>query len=449
MTPRTLDLSHQDSFLALAREEDHLQQSLQTLIDAQSEGLLAGFSHQQEHDTSSTGSRTPTTSVSVGRSTNNGQKTPPVTPVRQPAKRKVGLQGARRDISNAIDELAIVKTQEGHLLATALREKEQELAITKGLALKRTGLQERIQAVEEAAETPQQGRSRDELQAAERALADEISETETKLWNLQARHRHLRTEIATLDNSVQAKLSSYRAALALAETEAHDFLKREGHGTAMASNRIGNSNSSSSSSSSGRQGLWALPPDRRTLGMAEEQFRAETETLRQQAEGAEAERKALEEGALVWREVVQEVGRVETMLRDEMMLHHHQHASPPSLSPPPPPPRSSSASASIPPLPPTATPLRAMLRQMRAATGAIETHLRRAEERGWSLLVCTIGAELEALREGGRVLEGVLGSDVGDGVGGGDEGRGGEEDEDGPGVELLVEREGEGEGEGR
>lgn len=457
MTSFTSDTNHQDSFLALAREEDHLQKSLQALIDAQSEGLLAGFArdpYQQGNDASFTGSRTPTTSTSVGPRGSSGQNAAPVTPVRQPVRRKIGLRGARRGISRAIDELAVVKTQEGQLLATALREKEQELAIAQGLAQKQAGLEARIRGIEENAEAPRQaqGRGLDKLRAEERVLAEEIREAETKLWTLQARHRKLRTEIDTLDNSIQAKLSSYRAALSLAETEAREFLKgNDGSGSII--------NGSGSTSHGGQnQSLWALPADRRTLGMADEQFREETEKLRRRAEGAETERKALEEGALVWREVVKEVSRVETMLRAEMV----QDDAPPS--PPPPQPFPSphlsshpSMSVSIPtpssttstlktpssPLaPPSTNPKTSnptlILQQMRTATAALETHLRRAERKGWALLVCTVGAELEALVLGEGVLRGAVGGGEGgqDGVEG--EREEGADGEDEPGENLLV-----------
>lgn len=178
------DSDQQDTFLALARESDHLQQSLQTLIDAQSEGLLAGFADtqsQQEHEATSSGSRTPTTSASIGYSSTNVQNSAPVTPVRQPAKRKIGLQGARQGISRTIDKLAVVKIQEGQLLATAVRDKEQEINTTKALAQKQIKLEEQIRRIdEEDIEAPRQGsglgrgRKRDKLEAEERALAEEI-----------------------------------------------------------------------------------------------------------------------------------------------------------------------------------------------------------------------------------------------------------------------------------
>ncbi len=420
-----LPLHHPDAFRALSREGHHLQQSLQAFIDAQSEGLLAGsftaagISHADE--TASRGRRTPS-SESPARRNNL------VLPVRQPAPSKPGLQGARRGIARAMSQLEGLKAHEAELLEGALSAQEEDLTTAEALRQRREGLEASIRGIE-AEEASRHARG---LREEERLLDEEIRDLETKLAGMKARHRQLRAEIEGLDNRVQSQLSSYRAALALAEEETRKFLTRPSGPTGRGL-RPGKRSGES---------VWELPVGRRTLPMAEEQFREEHRMLLKRIAEVDEERTALEEGKQVWADVVREVTGVEKLLRNEMQrLNQSSTSSSPSVATSYPttqrmglPPETSVGDAT------TAAAagggvgggggggggeryaglegedqahgMHTVLLHIEAARKRVEAHWRTSVARGWSLLVCCVGAELEALKQGSDVLRAALGDDA-------------------------------------
>ena len=325
-------------------------------------------------------------------------------------------------------DLAVLKTQEAQALELEVEKREDVLSAAARIADKDAGLRAQIQKIEAE---PANERVRG-LKLEERALDDEIKEVELRLYEMKARQRVLRQEVQGLENGVQAKLSSYRNALGLAEKEAQRFVARpllEGERTVKV-----------------KTGLWALPKDRRTLEMVREYYGDESEDMRKQIEQIERERDALEEGKEVWGEVVEAVMGVEEALRAEMKNLQEMTRE---------------------------AGMKRVLRRMTEAKGDIEGKLGFAEGKGWNLLVAAIGAEVEALHEGFEVMEGALresaGGDhrenlVGDGAhdmsgqtakanGHGLEELGGrkehnvagapsgrfEDEDDGPGPDLLVE----------
>lgn len=393
----SLSSQHQDSLSVLLREEDYLQRNLQTLIDAQSESLLSGVAEGasndgNEEDFSTTGSRTPASaSISIppnahGRHHAAGSRI--TTPIRQPTRQKIGLHGARKGIVRAISDLAVLKAEERKLLEGELLEKSSELSKVQALAQKRAGLEGQIRRIEEGEDI---SRKLSEMQKAEKMLDTEIKELETRLWEMKAKHRRMVDEIQGLDNRVQSQLSSYKAALEMAEKEVRAFLKSP---PTRITGKVGKEE---------RSGIWGLPPDRRTLDMAEEHFRDEQQVLRERAEAAETERSALEEGVVVWKDVIREVDELERVLRVEM------HLLPPSQLQERDRDNDScrgsgvnNGSAEL--------GMRTVLQQMQRAKSRLESQLDVAEGRGWKLLICCIGAELEAVIEGYDVLNSALNS---------------------------------------
>ena len=346
-----------ESLRVLTRQDGHLQAHLQELLDAQSEGLLAGLGTDPQDTTSSTGSRTPTASESGTRSL---MKPRSVVPVRQPKPQKIGLRSARRGISKTIRQLSQIKDEEARALQNEIERRDGSLSTIESLSSKEHGLREAISGIQDESPTARIA----DLKATEQELGNEIHELETRLFEMKARQRHLLREIQATENGVQSKLSSYKNALQLAEKEARSFLARPPEDGA-----------------SQKRGVWALPPQRRTLEMAREQFQEEQAGFGRQMEGFMGEKQALDEGGNVWEDVVREVGEVETMLQGEMQ----------SLN-------SSSQGKRA------EGGMRRILERMRDAQRHIEELLRVAEEKDWKLLVCCIGAELEALVEGQSVL---------------------------------------------
>lgn len=355
-----------DSLLALARQESHLQTSLQNLLDAQSEGLLSGLGHAPE-EASSAGSRTPTTDSG----SRGFQRPGPIVPVRQPSKRKLGLRGARRGIGRAILQLADLKDQEVTVLEDEVAQRGEVLSAVQGFEWKSTGLQEKISGIE----SEDTNRQVNVLKEEAKVLDAEIHELETRLYEMKARQRHLLREIDGLNNSVQSKLSSYKSALALAEKDIRNFLSRP---------------PLEASTLSPATGVWSLPRERRTLEMAKDHFTEEMHALEDRLSAVEAEKNALEKGSVVWKEVVEEVNSIEKLLREEM-----QKMQSPLLE------TTEGRGSAV-------EGMQKILKTMRKSRTRIENKLDLAETRNWKLLVCCIGAELEAIIEGQGVLEGAL-----------------------------------------
>ena len=347
-----------EALIALARQSTHLQSQLQDLLDAQSEGLLAGLGAD---DASSTGSKTLTASTpNVDHpSISNGRSMQ--IPVRQPKPKKIGLRSARRGLSRSISELARIKDEEAHVLEGELSRRDSYISNVDRISAKSAGLRKHIETIEQE---PASSRIAD-LKSTERALGTEIHDLESKLYEMKARQRHLLREIQAVENSMQSKLSSYKNALQLAEEEARDFLARPPYQDAQ---RKG-------------EGVWALPVQRRTLEMAKEQFLDERGALEAQVDGVAKERQALEEGGKVWDEAVEEVGEVAALLQVEMRKLHTQGK------------RGAREEG-----------MKRILERMQDAQRSLEGYLHAAKENEWKLLVCCIGAELEALVEGQEVL---------------------------------------------
>ena len=256
------------------------------------------------------------------------------------------------------------------MLEGELSQRVETLDTVQRFETKVAGLKAHIESIEAEDIT----RQVEGLKGEEKALDHEIRELEGRLWEMKAKHRHLLQRIEGLDNSVQSKLSSYKSALRLAEKELRKFLERSpirGNGTTTTT------------------GLWALPAERRTLQMVREQYAEEHNELKKRFDVVEIERDALEDGSGIWDEVIKEVNGVERLLREEM-----REMKAPSVL------ESGNRNA--------VGGMRKILEQIHKARSQIESKLEISEARDWKLLVCCIGAELEAMNEGQIVLQGAL-----------------------------------------
>ncbi|KAK4697426.1 hypothetical protein P7C71_g640, partial [Lecanoromycetidae sp. Uapishka_2] len=360
-----------DALLSLSRQEVHLQNTIQSLLDAQSEGLLAGLGGGAGQDeVSSVGSRTPTTENSARL-----RKSRSPVPVRQPVKRKLGLRGARRGLSRAISDLVDLKGQELSVLEDEVFQRKEVVDTIQNFQRKSTGLKDRIRDIE----SEDTSRRVEDLKGEATALETEIHDMETKLYEMKARQRHLLREIDGLNNSVQSKLSSYKSALVLAEKDIKRFLARPPLGGATAT-------------ATPKDGIWALPKERRTLELARDHYTEEQAALHTHISAVSTEQAALEEGGEVWEEVVNEVSAVEKLLREEMQ----RMQAPNQLLETSGEQRDASHG------------MKRILKSMHKARAKIEEKLDLAQTKGWKLLMVCIGAELEAMVEGMGVLEGAL-----------------------------------------
>ena len=350
MNSSSYQIPRSDALSNISRQEDDLKSTIQSLLDAQSEGLLAGLHGEQSADDAS--STTNTLPSSHGRGG--------VVPVRQPTKRRIGLQGARKGISKAITDLAWLKSEEARALDEEVAQRGETLARIQSLETKSSGLQEKIKGIQSES-TSQHLES---LQQQSKNLEQEIYETETRLYEMKARQRHLLREVDGLSNSVQSKLSSYQSALTLAEKDARQFLG------------IGPSGSKALDGD-----FWSLPKERRTLSLARDHFKGERQVLEERLQAVQAEETALEEGGTVWEDAVLDVRNVEKTIQAAMQ----RMQSSPSNN------------------------MHEILTTIQNARSRLQSKLESAERQHWTLLVCCIGAELEALIQGQRILENASG----------------------------------------
>ncbi|KAL2216724.1 autophagy-related protein Atg28 [Thermoascus aurantiacus ATCC 26904] len=364
--PVEASIHHHEPLLYIERQARHIQRNLQVLLDAQSDGLLAGLSGHHPDDAFSNGSPTPTPStVSHSRGA-------PTIPVRQPAKRKIGLRAARKGILKSMHELLNLKEEEKRILAAHLEERRNALKEVDAFVAKQHGLEETIAAIQSDRDSQ---RSK-ELKEEARSLEHEIKELEHRLYEMKARHRHVLNEISQVENSVEAKLSSYKASLAIHESKVRKYLENPPLQPLP---------------SMSKDSFYSLNPKRRTLDMARDHWRAEQSELRKRQRGVDLEIGALQEGSVVWQDVVSEVSGFEKRLREEMRRSVETQSQ--LLNP------SETIGNNI-----EEDRARAIIKDMDDTIARVEAKLTLAEEKDWKLLVCCIGAELEAFKEAKAML---------------------------------------------
>ncbi|KAL5381764.1 hypothetical protein DPSP01_006950 [Paraphaeosphaeria sporulosa] len=346
-----------DDLLALQRRARHLEQQLQDLLDAQADGLMSGLAGKDSNipdDLVSNGSTTPTVS-SVRSSSRSGDSDE--TSHSLPRKKKVGLTAARKGIYKRIQQLASVKAEELNFLDQDLHDLDGIIGQTDTWSKKRARLEQKIRDIEQGQSSAARTQA---LHTEASNLEREIRQKENELAALKARHRSVLSELESGENAVEAKLSSYKASLAILDKNVASFLARPPD----------TSHVSLSPSS-----YLSLPPRRRTLDMAHEYWTEEHTRLFDKCEEVDIERAALDEGAILWNDVVKRITSFETALED--MMQPSSRAPAPSK----------------------------MIAKMDATIKYLEEKVDFVKSRDWNLLFLAIGAELEAFKQGKDMLE--------------------------------------------
>ncbi|EEQ87991.2 Atg28p, partial [Blastomyces dermatitidis ER-3] len=367
LIPPELAVQHYDSFLHIERQSRQLQRDLQTLLDAQSAGLAAGLSGPAGDDTTSNGSLTPTPTPSQFSSSSHSAIT---IPVRQPAKKKIGLRGARRGILKTMHTLLSLKEEERRLIDSELKNRRLAVKEVESFVTKQSGLEKAI------AEIQMNGGSlrAENLMRAARTLETDIRDLESKLLQMKSQHRYILNEVSQIQNSVDAQLSSYKASLALVQTDVSNYLRSPPIRPLVPP-------------SATPPPFYTLNPKRRTLEMANEQWVLEQGELRSKRHKVDLEIEALREGGGVWQKAVSDISNFEKLLRQEMRsLQQGSQVLQPRD-------RDSSINHE-----------QTVLKELDDIASQLETRLQLAEQKNWNLLICCIGAELEAFREARRLL---------------------------------------------
>ncbi|KAJ5579862.1 uncharacterized protein N7459_005847 [Penicillium hispanicum] len=367
--PAAGSMYHHDPLLYVERETKHIEHNLQNLIDAQSEGLLAGLPRPQP-DGSSEGSFTPTSS-GAGPS-----HSPSTIPARQPPVKKIGLQTARKGIFHSIYDLLKLREEERDILTSQTDDRDNALQELQGFTSRRNGLEEAISNIH----NDRQSQRTKHLHAEACSLETDIRELETRLYEMKARHRHLIAEISDVQNSVDAKLSSYTESLSLLQSDIRNYLRDPP--VQPLSRRMSES------------AFYTLAPKRRTLEIARDAWQQEQEDLQRRHQEVDAEILALEEGGGVWKQVMAHISGFEKRLRSHMRRYIQLE---------------SQATNSY-QIPSARDEIAASVsRDLEQTTHRLESCLELAENKDWKLLVCCIAAELEALREARGMLLSVFG----------------------------------------
>ena len=333
-------------------------------------------------DLLSNGSSTPAASISFKTGTPGSRFT--AAEARRPKPKPVSLNGARRALWRTIRKLASVKTEEVSLINAEIESDEEVLGKIDAWGRKYEGLQNSIQNIADGSE---EGARANTLRHEAESLGIKIQELEARLMEMKSRHRIILQEVSRLENSIQARLSSYRESLGIVEKEMKAFLDRPpiDSGKDILSNK-------SKKGKSRVDDFMALPPKRRTMEMARGHWEQRRQGLERKREGAEFEREALEEGAIVWQDVLDEVVGFERKLREHMHRANSNEE------------RSGDEEKQY--------ISKGLLQEMDNTIVQIEGRLKLAEARDWKLLECCIGAELEAFRQGKEILESAVGEET-------------------------------------
>ncbi|KAK5992975.1 Autophagy-related protein 28 [Cladobotryum mycophilum] len=391
----------------LRRQENALEQEIQQLLDFQAAGLIAGSGgsndpYGNDVDAYSDGSSTPTgtfysTKSSKSRMTNSlyvpTRATPDgnVIPVRQPTKdRPLGLRATRAALQKTIMAMARVKQEEDMHLEAALAQRKDALAYLETLSARKVDIHTELNGLDEGGDEPL-GKELRELGIKHDTLDKEIHRLEEKLMAMRNRRRWLKDKMEDIQNKRDAGLSGYRGALKQVDAEVTALMHKPPIQPLDPDILSQPGGVDGEPESPGGIEFLRLIPERRTLEMTKSWWENEVTALESRRARIDADRQALEEGGAVWELVMQLVTDFESSLRQIM--------KPPSLS---------SSAKGKEKLPSQEGMIQNQLPQMKNVVEELERHMVLAEEKHWNLLICAIGAELEAFKEAYSMLEGLV-----------------------------------------
>ncbi|EXK43164.1 hypothetical protein FOMG_05822 [Fusarium oxysporum f. sp. melonis 26406] len=385
---------------SLQRREKALERDIQQLLDLQASGLVAGSGDggSESNFGSDTGTGESTfysTATSKSRMINSLHmpvRSAPdgsVIPVRQPAPSKPrGLKSARAGLQRAMAALSDLKAEENSHLNTALEQRKDALAYLDKMSKRRDDIYAELHALEDDEEEPL-GQELRELGAEQQALDHDIRILEEKLIAMRNRRRWVREKIEDVKNRREAGLSGYRAAGRDVDTEVKALIQRPPV-TPLDIDALGAGAKSRSKENTdmlrGTEFL-QLRPERRTVEMARTWWQGEIAVLERRKTQISEDRQALIEGSEVWSEVTGLVAQFEARLRELIKASQAGDADEE----------------------PQQAAIRDQLSQMDNVVEELGKRLQLAESKHWNLLICAIGAELEAFLEAKALLRRTLG----------------------------------------
>ncbi|KAM0344111.1 hypothetical protein ACHAPU_007832 [Fusarium lateritium] len=314
------------------------------------------------------------------RSTPDGN----VIPVRQPTPNKPrGLKSARAGLQRSMAALSDLKSEEDSHLNTALEQRKDALAYLDKMSKRRDDIYSELHALEDDEQEPL-GQELRELGAEQQALDHDIRLLEEKLVGMRNRRRWVREKMEDVKNRREAGLSGYRAAGRDVDTEVRTLIQRppiapldiDALGTATKAHSKENLDMLRGTE------FLQLRPERRTVEMARTWWEGEIAVLERRKAQIAEDRQALDEGSEVWSEVTGLVAQFESKLRELVKASQARDADEE----------------------PQQAVIQNQLSEINAVVEELEKRLQLAESKHWNLLICAIGAELEAFLEAKAVL---------------------------------------------
>ncbi|OHF04652.1 hypothetical protein CORC01_00123 [Colletotrichum orchidophilum] len=394
----------------LRHRERALHREVQRLLDIQATRLGSGAetldaSTGGAETWSDSGSSTPTGtfySTATSKSRMVASLDPPIRatprgdiiPVRQPKVHgQQGLRAARSGLRQALAALTGLKTEENAYIESALSQRKKALSYLDKLDKRRASISAELQSLADDEEEPLAKELRT-LGEQHDTLGQEIRELEEKLVGMRNRHRWLERKMEDVHNRREAGLSGYRGALKEVEGEVTSLLRRPPIEPldldvieAVSRNETGSGNDVQDLPSGAE--FFRMIPTRRTLSMAKDWWESEMDFLHKRKAQVDKDRDALDQGTELWQETVKLVTTFEADLRQSL---------------------SGGASLAKGKQTPRAQQegVEALLPRMAQVILELEANMRLAEQNSWNLLICAVGAELEAFRDAASLLRGSL-----------------------------------------
>ncbi|KAL5606400.1 hypothetical protein BROUX41_002817 [Berkeleyomyces rouxiae] len=392
----------------MQRQEKSLSQELQAILDMQAQALTRGLdssSHAispDETHAQSSGSNTPTGdfysrgSASLSKSSQMAKSLHQpnahgpggvVLPVRQPRPHKsLGLKSARKALSDTLSELRSLKQHENRYIKGEIQARIRALSRAERLTARQLqistelGLLENNDEEELAQELFGLEKERDDL-------SREIQELEERLILLRNKRRWVDGKIMHVRGKREAGLSGYRGALKEVGEEINNLVRQPPveplQSEAYTHLHVLDDDGVRIMSPGGDEFL-ALVPERRTLELARAWWETEIRVLEARNDGVDSEIAVLEEGAEVWAATAKMIGEYESSLSQQM--------------------KQLAATDSGEKVQVEENTVDRLVAQMDEVTSVLRQNLQLATEKKWNLLICAIGAELEAFEEAGSML---------------------------------------------
>ncbi|KAK2017248.1 hypothetical protein LZ32DRAFT_42340 [Colletotrichum eremochloae] len=395
----------------LQHRERSLQKEVQRLLDMQATGLVSGSESLEPsaggpETWSDSGSSTPTGtfySTATSKSRMMMSLDPPVRatprgdiiPVRQPkSSGPQGLRAARNGLRRVLAALTDLKAEENEYIESSLSQREKALAYLGDLDARRTSISAELHSLADDEEEPLAKELRS-LGKQHKSLGQEIRQLEEKLVGMRNRQRWLERKMEDVRNRREAGLSGYRGALKEVEGEVASLLRQPpieplDLEIVEAVTRGEPGRASNAQDPPGGADFFRMIPPRRTLTMAKDWWESETDLLLKRKMQVAKDRDALDQGTELWQETIKLVTSFEADLRQSLSNGGSTTAKGKQ------PQRAGNEG------------VEALLPRMGKVILELEEHVRTAGRNNWNLLICAIGAELEAFREAESLLRASL-----------------------------------------